>query len=405
VDWRRFGLVGTILLLPFEFGVPLHRADLLTGGYIGDVWVMYFDIPLLILIGVTFSSTIRRIWARDFSIGVGFLLFLVAASILAFIVHPSLGGISVVVRLAMAVFLAMEITRLDKELFRGRVAKPLLIAAGIQAVLSILQVVNAGPLGLFVLGERSKLHMFGESTAAQGTTIHPYVLAGFSMLAVTVAIAVLPREASRRRWWLAGIALAAVPIGLTYARTAVVGLVFVLAALIVAAVRDPKQYRAATFALVIGAMIPAVLFSGGWSVRAEQSANADLNRNSSDRIILVEQSFEMMADYPLVGVGPGRFESVLEAGRPRVAQVVHVVPALIAAEDGIYAGLISLVFFFILGWRALRTSPAAVAVLAGLGIWMVLDKFTYAFPSGIAMFAIWLATLDWLAARRSPAAT
>jgi O-antigen ligase len=305
------------------------------------------------------------------------------------------------VRLAMAVFLAMEITRLDKKRFRSRVALPLLIGAGIQSVISILQVATGGPLGLGTIGERAALVVFDESVAAQGTTIHPYVLAGFSVLAATVAIAVLPRQSSVRRWWLFGIALAAVPIGLTYARTGAVGFVFVLIALVVGAIRFPQRYRAATLALAAGALIPALLFSGGWSARVEQSATTDLNANSSDRIILVEQSFELMADSPVVGVGPGRYETVLEAGRPRVAQVVHVVPLLIAAENGIYAGLVSLAFFLIIGWRALRTSPAAVAIVAGLGIWMVLDKFTYAFPSGIAMFAIWLGTLDWLAVRRA----
>jgi hypothetical protein len=393
-------LVGTIVLLPIEIGTPLYEADLITGGYIGDVWVMLFDLPLLILIISTFAGTLRRIWARDFSIGVGFLLFLVAAAVLAFVFHPSSSGINVVARLAMAVFLAMEITRLDEQRFRSRVALPLLVAAGIQSVISILQVVTGGPLGLETFGERSALVMFGGSTAAQGTTIHPYILAGFSVLAATVAIAVLPKDPSRRGWWLFGIGLAAVPIGLTYARTGAVGFVLVLVALIVGAVRDPQRYRAATLALAAGALIPALLFSAGWSVRLEDSATSDFDANSSARITLIEQSFDLMADSPLVGVGPGRYETVLEASDPEIPQIVHLVPALIAAEDGIYAGLISLVLLLIIGWRAVRTSPAAVAIVLGLGVWMAFDKFTYAFPSGIAMFAIWLGVLDWLAARR-----
>jgi hypothetical protein len=401
VNWRRIGLVGTILLLPIEVGAPLYEADLITGGYIGDIWVMLFDIPLLILVIASLTSTPRRIWARDFSLGVGLLLFLVAAAGIAFVFHPSPSGINVVLRLAMAVFLAMEITRLDKKRFRSRVAVPLLIAAGIQSTIAILQVATGGPLGLGSFGERSVLVTFGGSTAAQGTTIHPYVLAGFSVLAATVAIALLPRDPSRRRWWLFGIALAAVPIGLTYARTGAVGFVLLLIVLVVAAVRDPQRYRAATLALAAGALIPALVFSGGWDVRLQDSATTDIDANSSARLTLIEQSFDLMADSPFVGVGPGRYETVLEASDPAIPQIVHLVPALIAAEDGIYAGLVSLILLLLLGWRAVRTSPAAIAIVVGLGIWMVFDKFTYAFPSGIAMFAIWLGTLDWLAARRT----
>jgi len=343
----------------------------------------------------------KRIWRRDFSFGVGLLLFLVAAAAVAFVFNPSPSGINVVVRFAMVVFLAMEITSLTRERMRSRVAAPLLIALGIQAVIAVLQVMNNGPLGLQLIGERSRLVDFGGSTAAHGTTIHPYPLAGLAVLAATVAIAVLPSDPRKRRWWLVGIALAAAPIGLTYSRAGAVSFVVVVVALLVGTIRNPQRYRAATLAFAAGVLVPALIFSAGWVARIDDSATTDFDDNSSARITLVEQSFVLMGEAPIVGVGPGRYALAMEAGEYEIPQIVHVVPALIAAEDGIYAGLISLALFLIIGWRALRTSPAATAVFLGLVVWMVFDKYTYEFPSGIIMFGIWLATLDWLAARRA----
>jgi hypothetical protein len=84
-------------------------------------------------------------------------------------------------------------------------------------------------------------------------------------------------------------------------------------------------------------------------------------------------------------------------------QVVHNVPLLIATESGVVFGIAALVLLLLLGYRAIRTSIAASALMVGLGVWMFLDKFTYGSPNGLVMFAIWLGVLDWLWVHRRAA--
>jgi hypothetical protein len=104
-----------------------------------------------------------------------------------------------------------------------------------------------------------------------------------------------------------------------------------------------------------------------------------------------------------VGVGPGNYTAVLETLDFTVPDVVHFVPLLIAAEDGVIAGGVISILLALLAWRALRTSPFAFALLAGLGAMLIFDKFPYYHPNGLMMLAVWLAVLDRVAARE-PAA-
>jgi hypothetical protein len=68
-----------------------------------------------------------------------------------------------------------------------------------------------------------------------------------------------------------------------------------------------------------------------------------------------------------------------------------------AAEAGIALGIVYLAFLVALGWRTLRTSPAALAVFGSLITFVTFDKFTYSNANGIMLAAVWLSTLDLLA--------
>jgi O-antigen ligase len=270
------------------------------------------------------------------------------------------------------------------------------VGAAIQSTLGVIQVLKGGAIGLNRLGERTAFFEFGDVVGAQGTMLHPYVLAGFAILAATVGVATLPDEGPHRRMWLIGIGVAAVPLGITFSRSGAVGALIVLGLLTYGAYRNRERYGAALIALGIGALIPALLFSGGWIARVDDSARDGLDQSSSGRITLIQQSFDLIESSPLVGVGPGRYAVVMEEDPTVLPQVVHNVPLLIAAESGVAMGLAALALLLLLGYRALRTSITAAVVAAGLGVWMVFDKFTYLSPNGLVMFAIWLGVLDWL---------
>ena len=74
--------------------------------------------------------------------------------------------------------------------------------------------------------------------------------------------------------------------------------------------------------------------------------------------------------------------------------MVHVVPLLVAAEFGILVGLAFLFWLVALGLRSLRTSIHSIAIFGAAFSYLLLDNLHYVYPMGVAMFGVWLATLD-----------
>ena len=397
---RKVGLIGTLLLLPFESARVVAEFDGLAPGYNRLTTVFLFDVMLVALIVGAIPGLWSR-WRRYQTLGVLIGSSLLAFAALALIVHPSIRGVMVVFRLFAVVVLTLEILSLTKEQFRGRVAIPLMATASLQTLIGMAQLINGGPLGLHALGERTVLQPFGDTLGAGGTTLHPYVLAGLGVLAATVGLATLPRD-GRRHWWLAGIGLSAASLGITYSRSAMVGVVVALAALGFAVLRGRTDLRAPLAVLVVALVLPAVIFNEGWMVRAEESTTVDLDNLTTHRVTHIKQSLTLIGDAPLTGVGPGLYTFALERDHdPEQIDAVHVVPLLVAAENGVVAGAIITVLLLLLLIRAFRTSPIAVAVAAGFGAFLLFDKFAYLHPNGMVMFAVWLATLDrlWLQAK------
>jgi O-antigen ligase len=397
VDVRRLAMWSLAFVLPIETFVVLAETPGVAPGYNRVAVAMFLDVPLVILALGALPAARRRVRERRFTLGVVTAAALFAMAAVAWLFHPSLRGLVLLGRLLAGALLVVEIAGLDRDTLRHRLAGPLLVAGSLQGVLAVAQSAAGGPLGIG-FGELRTLYVFGDVTAGSGTLRHPYVLAAFAALVVTVGIAAIPMEKGRR-WWLAGIALTAMSLGVTFARSAVAGLVFSAAALLVAARRERRRYAGPTAAFLAGALLPAVLFAGGWADRVDQSTTADADEFSSGRLTHVEQSLDVIAESPLVGVGPARYSEVLEARHdPRLPDAVHFVPLLVAAEDGAYAGVVFLALMVLLAVRARRTSAAAFAVAMALAGFMAFDKLTYLHPNGLVMFAIWLGMLDHLAA-------
>ncbi len=300
----------------------------------------------------------------------------------------------VVLRLFALFILVVEMVSLTTKQFRIRVAVPMLAVASIQTVLGLAQMVNGAPLGLHGWGEQRVLRAFGDTFGASGTMLSPYILAGLGVLAATVGIATLP-EGRWRPWWLAGIGLSFASLGVTYSRASLVGVIVIFAALIVGVVRGRSDLRAPLVVLLLALLIPAIVFIDGWATRAEDSATADVDDFATFRITHISQALTVISDAPLAGVGPGLYSFTLERDHdPEIDDAVHVVPLLVAAEDGVIVGLLFTLLLILLAIRSLRTSPEAVALYAGFGVFLLLDKFAYLHPNGMVMFAVWLATID-----------
>ena len=160
IDFRRIGLVWTILLLPIEIGAAVYDPQLFTSGYASVVMFTIFDIPLLLLAAGALLPTIQRIRSRDVSLGTGLTLVLFVAGLASFVFHPSPSGVGLLIRLALLVIVAFEVSGLDRERLRRRVGGPLLIGSSIQGVIGLAQVINGGALGLGGRGERSVFTRF-----------------------------------------------------------------------------------------------------------------------------------------------------------------------------------------------------------------------------------------------------
>jgi hypothetical protein len=194
---------------------------------------------------------------------------------------------------------------------------------------------------------------------------------------------------------LAGIA--AMAVGMTFSRAAAGGLVLACVALALAAPERRRMAMAAIVCLAIGASVPAILLAPGWEERASVTLRG--------RDIGVAESLGLIADSPLVGIGPGRSLFVLPLRYPDVPEIgyqpVHDLPLLAAVEAGVVAGGIALALVLTLAWRA-RRDLAAVALFVAFLPPVLLDHYAYTYLQGVILLGVWVGTLDGLAARAAP---
>lgn len=396
--WSRLaaiGLVGTLLLLPFEVGWVLDSVAGTAAAYNRVVIVTPFDFMLLLLVIGAIPGLVERI-RTHLTLGVITASVLLAGAALAFVFHPSERGVMVLLRLVALLVLVVEMVSLTREQFRTRVAIPLMTTASLQTLLGFAQMIKGSPLGLSGWGEQPELRAFGDAVGASGTTLSPYILAGLGVLAATVGLATLPQD-RRRPWWLAGIGLSFAALSITYSRASLVGVVVIFAALLIGSLRSRPDLRAPLAVMLLALVLPALVFNDGWVTRAEDSATTDVDDFATFRITHIEQSLTVIAAHPVVGAGPGLYSYTLERDHdPEIDDAVHVVPLLVAAEDGLPIGIVFTLLLVVLALRALRTSPEAVAVVAGFGTFLLFDKFAYLHPNGMVMLAVWLATIDRL---------
>jgi O-antigen ligase len=297
----------------------------------------------------------------------------------------------------------------------GRERNTVIFAVGgigvMEALWAIGQRLQNGPLGLQRFGESSDpfYRAFG-TPAPQGSMVHIYVLAGLGLLAGAFLIWAAS-EMARPRVWLVAAAIAISSVGFTYSRAGALGLLLLVGAVVVAGY-PPLRRRslAMTAALVIGAGVPALIWSGGWTTRASQTTSAATSAAlTTDRGHLLGQAVHIIEHNPILGVGPGRYATAVRdrfGSRPinyrAVFQPVHNIPTLAAAEGGVLAGVVVAATFIALGWRALRSGALPTAVFLCYLPFFMLDQFAYAFPQGIVMTGLWLGAVDALT--RRPAA-
>jgi hypothetical protein len=383
----RLALAVLVMLLLPLVGLPREdqRASLpaeLSYFYIADVALI--SIALLCIPALIRSVFRPRglegvLWSALFA-----LLFV------AFAINPSASGVDLVIRLVAGAALYLVVGDADPT-WRRRIAVALGATAALQALVALLQVVTGAPLGLTALGEIDAplRHLRHQGPAlAVGTMGHEYILAALAILTAVVLSGEALRS-SRPAAWLVPAAIAISSIGLIYGRTVAISFALAWGSFGQAALRDPR-YRPVLVALLIGAGVTAVAFSSGWT-------NSFGRGLATSRTGMALQAAAIVEEQPLFGVGPGNYLETLRS-RPELHTTsaignVHTVPALLAAEAGVPAGIVSAALLFLVGLRSLRAGPLARALFAGFFLWTILDVLPYVTPQGIVLGAVWLASI------------
>jgi O-antigen ligase len=235
---------------------------------------------------------------------------------------------------------------------------------------------------------------------------------GVLFLGLLVCLAYLANVPWRRAWWmLPGAVVVLGALALTYSRNAWLGLAAGVLGLVLTARRIVPIVAVLTAALAVA----AVAVPGAVAERAQSIVNLE-DQTLRDRVAMWRAGLSMIADHPLLGVGPGEVRAWYqhyrrpEAIRPSTGHL-HNSPIQIAAERGLPAlgaWIWLWVVFFREGWRILRgvgrqspTSRALVcASLAGVAGFLVAGLFEHNFGDAeVVMLVYALMAQPWVVSR------
>jgi hypothetical protein len=369
-------LAMVLVVLPFGSGFPLTDDP-----YPHYRAVPWLDLALLALVIAAAPLSVRRMRSARLGAGAGLWAAVVLLLAISFALQPTALGAQTLLRIVGVLAIAVTLASLggvERALIVGVLAAVALLEVGVAA----LQLVAGAPLG--VIGETpDPLLRQGQALLPRGTLSHSYV---FTALGAVSALLIAEHALGSRRpaLWSAIAGLAAVPVGLSCSRAALAGFGAACAVLATVA-RGDRWVRWLLVALLLGAGIPFLVQRDGWVARAEEG---------------VDQASTLIAEHPLLGVGPGGYVGAARERFPDVpyTQSVHNVPLLVAAEGGIPAGLVVALMVLVLAWRAIRAGPAALALWCAFAPYVLVDALPYQAAQGTVLLGLWIGGLDRAAA-------
>jgi O-antigen ligase len=239
---------------------------------------------------------------------------------------------------------------------------------------------------------------------------------GVLLLGTLFFVAYLAHVSWRRVWWMvpAG-AITVAALALTYSRNAWLGLVAGTVGLVLTTRRASRWI----LLLVAVALVVAAASSGAVMERVRSMANPQ-DEGFRDRVAMWRSGLAMIADHPLVGVGPGQVRVWYphyrrpEAVRPSTGHL-HNSMVQIAAERGLPALAVWIwlwVVFFRESARVLRRlgpdrgreRALVSASVWGVGGFLVAGLFEHNFGDGeVVMLVYALMAMPWIVARGLPA--
>jgi putative inorganic carbon (hco3(-)) transporter len=235
---------------------------------------------------------------------------------------------------------------------------------------------------------------------------------GVLFLGILFFLAYLANVSWRRTWWmLPGAVVTAAALAFTYSRNAWLGLAAGTVGLVLTAQRTLRIVAVLAIVLTLGALA----LPGQVAERVRSVVNLE-DQTLRDRVAMWRSGLSMIADHPLLGVGPGEVRTWYqyyrrpEAVRPSTGHL-HNSAIQITAERGLPALVAWIwiwVVFFREGWwilrRAEREAPMRRALvcasLAGVAGFLTAGLFEHNFGDGeVVMVVFALMALPWIVAR------
>ena len=400
-------VAALILLIPWRIylEVIFHtHSPHLAGSGVQSTALGPQDVLLVLLIIASIPLIFNRSRKMRMPIGqLGAALFALVVAVWL-IMFPTIEGAMMLVRVAGVPAVILAIRAMSQSDLMVGVVWPLSIGASTQALLALFQTLFFDT-GLVV--PATTLAVGRGWTAGLGAFSGPYALAAYLMLAMAVALSVGISKRPMNRYFNAvelsdrlrkmlwtTVILTSAAMATTFGRAALlsiglVGGVYLLGWLI----HRQKIFLISALAALGPLIATGIVLRSGWLVRASQSADLDFTTRDD----LAARALEMIRSSPLIGVGPVQYGPHLTRMDLAVLDVhiVHNIPLLVAAEFGIIIGVAFTAWLIALGIRSFRLSVYVGALFVSILPLMLFDNLHYVYGNGIAMFAVWIAMLDY----------
>ena len=246
--------------------------------------------------------------------------------------------------------LAVVVNALPTTAAARRFATWLVLALAGTAVLGLVQVASCPGPGAVGSGTPLIGKFLRKCVRARAFYSIYMTLAGVLAMMLVGTLPRLARFGADARWLGPAWIVSGAALALTYVRGAWLG--FAAGALTVAAGLGRRSVAAVVAVLLFGGVLVAALPS----VRARVETIADpSNETARDRIVMMKVGLQLVANHPVVGVGPGgvkRFypQMVPAEGIRHSTSHLHNSPLQIAAERGL-VGLAAWLWLFVAFFR------------------------------------------------------
>lgn len=404
---RVTSIAALILMIPYNihFDVLIDtHSPYLVGSGVQSTWIAPIDALFVIIMLSCVPLLVSRSTYVKQPIGQMGIAVFVAIVAIWLIMYPTVEGSMMLLRVTGVFAVIVAIRAMSQKDLMVGVVWSLTLGASLQALIALSQTFVYDS-GMVVAATRNAV---GQAwTAGRGTFGGNYTLAAYLILALAVVlsfgIAKRPRNGHfdaislsvplRASMWTT-VVLSSAAIATSFGRTALLAVGLVGGTYIVGwLIHRYRIMGISALATLVPLVATGFVLRSGWLVRATQSAELDF----TTRDALAARAIEMIRSSLLTGIGPVQYgPNLAQMGLPVLdLAVVHNLPLLVSAEFGIVVGVAFTVWLLALGIRAFRLSVYAAALYLSILPFFLLDNLHYVYGNGLAMFALWIAMLDY----------